>query len=78
MAAERAGGGEFAELVAHHVLGHINGDELIAVMNGESVTHEFGCNHRSAAPGLDDRLLAAFLHGVYFLFELNADEGAFF
>ena len=78
VAAEGAGGGKFAEFVAYHVLGHIDRDELVAVVDGESVADEFGGNHRSAAPGLDDRLLAGSFHCVNLLFELYADKGAFF
>ena len=78
VAAEGAGGSKFAQLVADHVFGHVNGDELVAVVDCKGVSNEFGGNHGSTAPGLDYRLLAAFLHGANFLFELNADEGAFF
>ena len=35
-------------------------------------------DHRSAAPGFDNRFLAALLHSIHFLFKFNADERAFF
>ena len=35
VAVEGAGGGELAELVADHVLGHEHGDELAPVVDGE-------------------------------------------
>ena len=38
MAAVRPGGGELAELVADHILGHINRHMLAAVVNREGVS----------------------------------------
>ena len=42
MTLEGAGGNELAQLVADHILGHVNGHVLLAVMNGESVANERG------------------------------------
>ena len=78
MAAECAGGGKFAKLVAYHIFGYIYGNEFVTVMNSESMTDEFGGYHGSAAPGLDDVFLAGSFHIGHFLLELNADEGTFF
>ena len=76
MTAEGARGSELAELVAYHVLGYVDRDELVPVVHGESMAHEFGGDHRSAAPCLDNRLLAALLHRGDFLLKLYADERA--
>ena len=40
MAAEGAGGGEFAELMSNHILGDVDRDVLAAVMDGNRVTDE--------------------------------------
>ncbi len=40
VAAESAGGSELAELVTYHVLRHVDGDELVAVMHGEGVAYK--------------------------------------
>ena len=77
MAAELAGGCELTELVAYHVFGDVHGDELVAIVHGEGVADELGCDHGRAAPGLDDVLLAGSIHVGYLLLELHADEGSF-
>ena len=69
MAAENAGGSEFAELVAYHVLGNIHGDELIAVMHSDSLTHKVGRYHRSSRPCLDGNLLVGLLCLDYTFFQ---------
>ena len=78
VAAESARGSELAELVAHHVLRHVDGDELVAVMHGEGVADEIGRNHGGAAPGLDDALFPAFVHCGHLLLKLDADKWSFF
>jgi hypothetical protein len=50
---EDARGGEFAELVADHVLGDVDGDVGLAVVDTDGVTDELGRDGRAAAPGLD-------------------------
>src|SRR5579883_1828844 len=50
---ERAGRGELAELVADHVLGHVELDEVLAVVDGEVLAHELGHDRAGARPGLD-------------------------
>ena len=78
MTAEAAGGSKLAEFVSNHVLGHIDGNEFVAIMHGEGVAHEFGGNHGSAAPGLDYGFLSACFHRIDLLFELDTDVGSFF
>lgn len=48
MTAEDAGGSEFAKFVTHHVFGDVHGDELVSVVDGDSLTHKVGRNHRSS------------------------------
>ena len=78
VSAECAGGGKFAKFMTHHVFSYIYGDKLVAIVYCESVADKLGGNHRSAAPSLDNGLLAGFLHSGDLLFELNADKRAFF
>src|SRR5262245_39049280 len=56
--ADDAGGGELAELVPDHVLGHVDADELVPVVDHERVAHELGDDVAAPRPGLE-RLLAA-------------------
>ena len=62
MAAEGAGGGELAQLVANHILGDIDRDMLAAVVHGEGVADKIGEDGGGAAPGLEDPLLAGLVH----------------
>ena len=78
VSAECAGGGEFTQLVAYHVFGHVHGDEFIAIVHRECMSYEFRGDHGRAAPGLDDVFLAGGIHVGHLLFELHADEGTFF
>ena len=70
--------GELAQLVTDHVLGDVDGDELVTIVNSEGVSNEIGRNHRSARPSLDHRLLSALIHGVNLLLKFHADVRAFF
>src|SRR5687767_10488501 len=49
---------ELAEVMAHHVLGDVDGDELAAVVHGERVSHELRRDRRAPRPRLEDLLLA--------------------
>src|SRR5437870_631557 len=44
---ERAGRGEFSQLVTHHVFRHVDRNELLAVVDRDRVTDEFGQNRRA-------------------------------
>jgi hypothetical protein len=72
------GGGEFAELVADHVLGDVNGEEGFAVVHAERVADEIGCDRRAAGPGLDGFLDAGFDRLLDFFEEVVIDKEAFF
>src|SRR5947199_128939 len=56
---ERAGHRELAQPVADHVLGDVDRDELLAVVDGERMAHELRRDRRAARPGLQHLLLAA-------------------
>src|SRR6266850_3629627 len=55
---EGAGERELAELVADHVLGHVDGDELPAVVHGQRVADELRRDRGAPRPGLEHLLLA--------------------
>src|SRR6218665_4119748 len=45
--------GEFAQLVAHHLVGDIDRHMLLAVVHGDGQTDELGQHHGATRPGLD-------------------------
>ena len=61
MAAEDAGGSELAQLVSDHIFRNIYGDEFVAVVYGDGLTHEIGRNHGSPGPSLDRDFLVGLL-----------------
>ena len=70
--------GEFAELVADHVLCDVHGDEGLAVMNTEGVANEVWRDGRATRPSLD-RFVGARLGGLLDFFEkVQVNEEAFF
>ena len=69
MAAEDAGRSELAKLVTHHILGDVHGDELVAVVNSNSLTHKVGRYHRSPRPCFDGNLLVGLLCLDYTFFQ---------
>ncbi len=77
VAAECARRSKFTKLVAYHVFSNIDRDELVAVVDCESVAYEVRRNHRGAAPCLDNRLLAGFIHSGHFLLKLTLINGPF-
>src|SRR6266480_1596469 len=63
VAAEQPSVGELAELVAHHVLGHVDRNELVDVVHGERVPDEVGRDGAAPRPGLEDLLLVLVVQG---------------
>src|SRR6185436_8302291 len=59
VSAEDARGDELPELVTHHVLGHVDRNELVAVVHRERVSHELGQDGAAAPPGLEHALFPA-------------------
>src|ERR1019366_5044370 len=54
---EGAGGRELAQLVSHHILGHIHRDELLPVVHRHGVPHELRKDGGSPRPGAHHLLL---------------------
>src|SRR3990172_1587646 len=78
MAAERPGGRELAELVTHHILGHVHRNELLSVVDREGVSHHLRNHRRAARPGLHHFLVAPVVHRLDLLQEADVDEGPLF
>src|SRR3954465_12477996 len=76
VAAEQTRRRELAELVPHHVLGHVDRDELVAVVHGEGVADEVREHRARARPGLDHLLGAGRVLRVDLLREGLLHEGA--
>src|SRR3954470_18296422 len=72
---EGARRGELAELVAHHLLGEVHGDELVAVVHRQRVADELGGDGGAARPGLGHALLAPLVHRPDLLLEALLYEG---
>ena len=63
MAYESPRRSEFTELVTHHVLRHVNRNELVAVVDGDRMADKVRGNHAGTGPSLDNLfLLATFVH----------------
>ena len=60
------GGGKFAQLMAHHVLGDVHRDELVSIVHGHSVPYKVRSYHRPSTPGFYHLLLAAIVYPLYF------------
>src|SRR3954469_22892779 len=76
MPAVGAGMGELAEAMSDHVLGHVDRDMLLAVVDRDRVADERREDHGGARPGLHDLLLVALVHLVDPPLEAELDEGA--
>src|ERR1700691_1382238 len=74
MAVEDAGGREFAEFVADHVLGHQYGNEFVAVVDAEGQPHELREDGRAARPRLDDLVAPGGARLLRFLHQKAVDE----
>ena len=78
MAPEGPRGSKLAELVANHVLRHINRHMLAPVVNGKGVADEVRENSGAAAPSFLDDLLSCFVHFMDSLEQLRLYERALF
>src|SRR5690606_25215919 len=67
--------GELAQLVAHHVLGDVNGHMLPAVMDGDGVAHHLRGDGRRPGPGLDDPTLPGLVQLLDALHQLGVHIG---
>lgn len=59
---EGPGWGELSQLVPDHILGNVNWDELLAIMDRQRVPDKLGNDNGPPRPGLDDLLLPALIH----------------
>src|SRR5215217_7725979 len=76
---EGARRGELAELVADHVLRHVDGDVALAVVDAEGQADEVGRDGRAARPRLDrGRPGRARAHLLDLLLQVPVDERPFF
>src|SRR5215212_1325029 len=71
-----AGVGELAEAMADYVLGHVDRDVLLAVVDRDRVTDERREDHRRARPRLHELLLVALVHLLDPAEEAGLNEGA--
>lgn len=78
MTAEVARRSELAEFMTDHILGYIDRNELVSVVDGDRLTDEIRRNHTCSRPSLDDRLLIAFGLGDNLCLELRVNEWSFF
>ena len=70
MTSEVAGGSELAQLVTHHLLSNVNRNELVSIMNCDSMADKVRGDHAGAGPGLDHLLLlATFIHSKNSIFQ---------
>ena len=78
MAFECSCRGKLAKLVTNHVFSNINRNELVSIMNCDSVAYEVRGDHAGAGPGLYDLLLlATIIHSKNSLFQGFLDVWTF-
>src|SRR3954468_20299943 len=75
---ERPGRREFAELVADHRLGDVDGHVLAAVVDGDGVADHVRDDGAPAGPRLDDPLLVSRVEIVDLLQQMVVDERSLF
>src|SRR5688500_9077196 len=74
VATERARRRELAQLVPDHVLGDVDGNELLPVVHRHGVPDHLGDHRRSARPRLDHALLVDAVHLLDLLEQRRVDE----
>src|SRR5512142_1988523 len=75
---ECAGGRKLAELVTHHVVGYGDGNELVAIVDGDGEADHLGDHGGAAGPGLDHALVHGRLGGLDLLLQVGVNEWALF
>jgi hypothetical protein len=75
---ESAGGSEFTQFVAHHILTYVNRDELVAIVHGQCVTDELGGDRGTPGPRFDNPAVAAAVEHFDLLGQVQIDERTFF
>ena len=74
---EHPGRRELAELVADHVLGHVDRNVLLAVVHAEGQADELRQDRRATAPDLDDLVASRRAHLLRLLQKVAVDERTF-
>lgn len=69
---------KFPQLVANHILGHVDRNEGFAVVHSEVVSNKVWGDHGATAPGLDGLLVAGFDSSIDLCQKLLIDKRAFF
>jgi hypothetical protein len=77
MTAEGPGRRELTELVTNHLLRHIDGNVLSAVMNGDGMSNHFWKNRAVSRPGANDPAVTTAIHGLDLLPQLGIDVRTF-
>ena len=78
MASESPSRCELSKFVANHILSYIYRNELVSIMNCDSVAYEVRGDHAGAGPGLHDLLLlATIIHSKNSLFQGFLDVWTF-
>src|SRR5208283_4633686 len=75
---ELAGKAEFAQLVSHHVLGHIHRNKFPSVVHGNRVSHHLRNNRRAPRPSPQHLLFVTRIHGFHFRRQVRVHERSFF
>src|ERR1035438_569321 len=75
---ELTGKAEFAQLVSHHVLGHIYRNKFPSVVHGNRVSHHLRNNRRAPRPCAQHFLLVTRIHGSDFRRQMRVHERSFF
>ena len=73
MTTERTSHREFAELMADHVFGDLDRDELLAVIDGESKSDHIRDDCGTTGPGFDSLFLVGASHSLGFAENVGAD-----
>ncbi len=78
MALERASWRELTELVANHILSHIDRQKAATVMDVEVETYEVRSDRRTTRPGLDRLAIIVGLSRSYFFGKMRIYKETFF
>ena len=78
MALERASWRELTELVANHILSHIDGQKAATVVDVKVKADEVGSNCRTARPCLDRLAVVVGLGDHYLFGKVRIDKETFF
>jgi len=70
--------GKFTELVAYHLFGDVDRNEIFSIVYSKCEADKFRWNIAIARPRLDDLLVTSFRHLQHLFQELLVDIGTFF